>query len=160
MRCPDFLERYSDFRDGRLTDRVWLQQMQQHLKACANCQRFHAAIREGVEVLRGLEPVEPTPAFRQALRARLADGPSSADLRGALAPGAVAVATLLAVAATLLIYEGLAKPRRPSLAGSRQSLPVVIVNPSAPFVSFAAAGGGQQGPLARWASSDSEAIAP
>jgi anti-sigma factor RsiW len=160
MRCPDFLERYSDFRDGRLTDRFWLQQMQQHLKACANCQRLHAAIREGVGILRALEPVEPTPAFRRALRARLAAASSPTELRGALAPGAIAVATLLAVAATLLIYEGLARPRRPSLARSRQSLPVVIVNPSVPFVGFAAAGGGQQGPAVRWASSDSEAIAP
>jgi hypothetical protein len=160
MRCSDFLERYSDFRDGRLTDRVGLQQMQQHLKACARCRRFHAAIREGVGILRALEPVEPTATFRQTLQARLAAAGPPARLQRALTPGAVAVATLLAVAAALLLYEGQARPRPPRLARSRQPLPVVIVNPSAPFVSFAAAGGWHQGSLARWAASDSEAIAP
>jgi hypothetical protein len=159
MRCRDFLEHYSDFRDGRITDRDDLQRMQQHLRACHRCRRFHWAIREGVDLLRAQQPLEPTPAFRHALRARLATAAASgAHRQGALLPGAVTVATLLAVAAALLFYEGLMRTRSRGLARSGAAVPVVIVNPGTPFVSFTAAPETSGGTLARWVAEDRETL--
>ena len=136
MDCSEFLSKYSEFRDGLFTDPGVPLALERHRRACRRCARYHAAVSRGVDALRALEEIEPSPAFRRELRARLAAAVLSARPQPALTPAGVAAAVLVAVAGALLLYEGLATRRPGPLAGERQSVPIVIVNPSVPFVSF------------------------
>lgn len=70
MNCCVFREQYSDFADGLLTAaesaEAW-----GHLAACAECRRFDAAFRAGVDTLRALPAVGMSGRFGPRLRARL-----------------------------------------------------------------------------------------
>lgn len=136
MDCSVFLTWYSDYRDGLITDPGVLLQLERHRRACGRCARYHDAVCRGVDALRALEDLEPSPVFRRELRARLAAAVLSAGREPGLTPPGVAAAVLVVVAGALLIYEGLAAKRARSLAGERLSVPIVIVNPGVPFVSF------------------------
>jgi hypothetical protein len=136
MDCSEFLAKYSEFRDGLITDPAALLALDRHRRACRRCARYHSAVARGVDVLRALDELEPSPAFRRELRARLAAAVLSAQPRPALTPAALAAAVLVAVAGALLLYEGLVVRRQGALAADRQSVPIVVANPSVPFVSF------------------------
>jgi anti-sigma factor RsiW len=95
MNCCEFRERYSDFADGLLTP-LSKAEVDAHLALCAPCRRFDAALRAGVNLLRGLPSVGMSRGFGPSLRRRL---------RGELAvrmPGMIrwsgAFGTLLVVA--------------------------------------------------------------
>ncbi|MBI2535796.1 MAG: hypothetical protein HYW06_02235 [Gemmatimonadetes bacterium] len=135
MDCSDFLGRYSDFRDGLITDPRVVLELERHRRVCRRCARYHYAVSRGVDALRGLGEIEPSPAFRRELRARLA-AVLGAGRQPALTPAGLAAAVLVAVAGALLVYEGLAARRPAELARERRSMPIVVVNPSVPFVSF------------------------
>lgn len=136
MHCSDFLNRYSDFRDGLITDLGFLRGMQEHLRTCRRCRRYEHAISRGVGALRTLGEIEPSAAFRRELRARLARAALRPHRESALTPAGLGAAILLGVAGALLVYEGLAARHKTELADTSPSLPIVIVNPGVPFVSF------------------------
>lgn len=136
MRCSDFLAWYSDFRDGLITDPGVLLEMERHRRSCRRCAQYHHAVTRGVDTLRSLEDIEPSRAFRRELRARLAAAVLSTRREPSLTPAGLAAAVLVAVAGALLLYEGLVARRPPALAGGRRSIPIVVVNPGVPFVSF------------------------
>jgi predicted anti-sigma-YlaC factor YlaD len=146
MHCSDFLNRYSDFRDGEITDLGTLREMQEHLRICSRCRRYEHAIRHGIGILRTLGQIEPSAAFQRELRVRLAQAALRVDRRPRLTPAGVAAAVLVAVAGALLLYEGLTAGRRVEEAAVARPIPIVIANPSVPFVSFTASdSGGQAG---------------
>jgi len=136
MRCSDFFSWYSDFRDGLITDPGVLLQLERHRRVCRRCARYHHAVSRGVDALRALADIEPSPAFRRELRARLAAAVLGAHREPALTPAGLAAAVLVAVAGALLLYEGLVAGRSTELTGRRRPMPVVVANPSVPFVSF------------------------
>jgi hypothetical protein len=136
MGCSQFLAWYSDFRDGLITDPGVLLELERHRRACRRCARYHHAVSRGVDALQALDEIEPSPAFRRELRARLAAAVLSAGRQPALTPAGLAAAVLVAVAGALLLYEGLVARRPAPLAGERRSMPTVVANPSVPFVSF------------------------
>src|SRR2546430_16513919 len=91
MTCAEFLERYTDFRDGLITAPRELRRFERHLARCAGCQRYDAAVRRGVLALRAAETIEPSQGFRRRLEARLErerratrDVPASAGVSAAL----------------------------------------------------------------------------
>src|SRR2546428_2016899 len=91
MTCAEFLERYTDFRDGLITAPRELRRFERHLARCAGCQRYDAAVRRGVLALRAAETIEPSQGFRRRLEARLErerratpDVPASAGVAAAL----------------------------------------------------------------------------
>src|SRR2546426_5959828 len=51
MTCPEFLDRYTDFRDGLITAPRELRRFGRHLVQCASCRRYDAAVRRGVLAL-------------------------------------------------------------------------------------------------------------
>lgn len=110
--------------------------MERHRRACRRCARYHYAVSRGVDALRALDDIEPSPAFRRELRARLAAAVLNAGREPGLTPAGAAAAVLLVVAGALLLYEGLWARRSQELARERRSMPIVVVNPSVPFVSF------------------------
>jgi anti-sigma factor RsiW len=139
MRCTDFLHLYSDLRDGIVPDRGVLAELERHLESCPRCARYDHAIAHGVGALRLLSEIEPTAAFQRQLQARLAgtaqELPAAPPMR---TPAAVAAAVLLAVACGLLLYEGTAGRQEGAVADRERAIPVVVVNPGVPFVTFTA----------------------
>jgi len=142
MHCSDFLSRYSDLRDGEITDLSILRDMQGHLRTCSRCQRYEQAIRHGIGVLRTQGQIEPSPRFQRELRVRLAKAALGADRQPSLMPVGLTAAVLVAVAGALLLYEGFVARRRAEMAEVARPRPIVIVNPGVPFVSFASSDSG------------------
>lgn len=70
MECSEFLDRYSDYRDGLLGG-ARRAAFQRHLAECASCARHDAAVRRGVEILRTMKEIRPSSEFGLRLRRRL-----------------------------------------------------------------------------------------
>src|SRR2546428_13212370 len=102
MTCAEFLERYTDFRDGLITAPRELRRFERHLVRCADCRRYDSAVRRGVLALRAAETIEPSQDFRRRLEARLErerratrDVPASAGVAAAVfVAGALALLAL------------------------------------------------------------------
>ena len=132
MRCTEFLQIYSDYRDGRLSDDGVAFAAERHLVECARCARYDQAVRRGVNVLRTAPEIEPSPAFRHTLRRRLL-GVTPPDPFPAT--GRVAASVLVAAAVALLVLEGVSL--MPDAEAPAESNAQVVVNPGPPFVGFA-----------------------
>ena len=135
MRCSEFLERHSDFRDGLITSSRDQRRFARHMAHCATCRRYDATIRQAVQALHAASPITPSPAFRQRLDARIA-----IERRRVPRPPAQAgvSATLLVIAAlTLFVFEVVQRPR---IARAPLLPPVAFPRPvagsSLPLVSF------------------------
>jgi hypothetical protein len=135
MICQEFLDRYTEFRDGLVAAPRELRRFQRHLVQCASCRRYDAALRRGVEALQNIETIEPSSDFRRRLEARLARERAGAAAVPARA-GLVA-AMLVLVALSLLVVEA---GRRPQMAQAPAlppaAFPKPVANPGLPFVSF------------------------
>src|ERR687888_1400843 len=95
MTCAEFLERYTDFRDGLITAPRELRRFTRHVALCSSCRRYDAAVRRGVLGLQAAQTIEPSPAFRRRLDARLARE------RRSQVPARAGIAAALFVAAAL-----------------------------------------------------------
>jgi hypothetical protein len=133
MRCADFLQIYSDYRDGLLADDGLAFAAEHHLRECPRCARHDLAVRRGVNLLRTEPEIEPSPGFRRTLDRRLRAGP----LESWPATGRLAASVLLAAGVALLVFEGV------TLVPPAQEAPSprahVVANPGPPFVGFASA---------------------
>lgn len=137
MDCAQFLNRYTDFRDGLISAPRERRSFERHLACCTRCRAYDAAVRVGVQALQSTETVLPSSDFRWRLERRLeheraATGPVLAGRAG------VAAALLVAVALSLLALEGVV--RRPQMARVRD-LPAVpfpqpVAQAGVPFVTF------------------------
>src|SRR2546430_15073846 len=95
MTCAEFLERYTDFRDGLITAPRELHRFERHLVRCAGCRRYDAAVRRGVLALQAAGTIEPSRDFPRRLDARLErerraarEAPARAGVAVALVPAA------------------------------------------------------------------------
>jgi hypothetical protein len=135
MICREFLDRYTEFRDGLIAAPRELRRFQRHLVQCAGCRRYDAALRRGVAALHDVETIEPSADFRRKLDARLA-AERSRDAAVPASAGLVA-AMLVLVALSLLVVEA---GRRPQLAQALPlppaAFPKPVANAGLPFVSF------------------------
>src|SRR5216110_1446684 len=129
MTCAEFLERYTEFRDGLITAPRELRRFGRHLTHCAGCRRYDGAVRRGVLALQAAGTIEPSRDFRRRLDARLE--------RERRAAGEVPASAGVAAALAMLALEGV---RRPEVARSPVLPPVPFPNPvvqtGVPFVSF------------------------
>jgi predicted anti-sigma-YlaC factor YlaD len=135
MTCAEFIERYTDVRDGLITTPRELRRFERHLTLCPNCRRYDAAVRRGVLALQSVETIEPSRDFRRRLDARLErERRAAADIR---ARAGISVALFVAAALALVAWEGV---RRPDVAHVRPLPPVPfpkpVVQAGVPFVSF------------------------
>lgn len=135
MICSEFLERYTDFRDGLITSPRELRRFERHLVRCATCRRYDAALRRGVLALQAAETIEASPAFRRDLDARIAHERRAA--REVPARAGFAAALFIAAALALVALEAV---RRPEIAQAPPLPPVPfpkpVVQAGVPFVSF------------------------
>src|SRR5213594_751689 len=124
MTCAEFLDRYTDFRDGLITAPRELRRFGRHLVQCASCRRYDTAVRRGVLALQaGAESIEPSPEFRRRLDARLDRERRAA--REVPARAGIAAALFVAAALAMLALEGV---RRPEMASAPVLPPVPIPN--------------------------------
>lgn len=137
MTCQEFLARYTDFRDGLVTTSREARRFSRHLKMCASCRRYDAALHHGVGALQTLPSTEPDAAFRRRLERRLSTERARAGRPFLPTRPALAAAVLVAVALGLLAWEG---ARRNPTASAPSLPPVPFPKPVAqaglPFVSF------------------------
>jgi anti-sigma factor RsiW len=135
MTCVEFLERYTDFRDGLITAPREVRRFERHVAGCAACRRYDATVRRGVLALQSARTIELSRDFRSRLDARLERERSAA--REVPARAGVAAALFLAAALAMLALEGV---RRPEVAQAPVLPPVPFPNPvvqaGVPFVSF------------------------
>ncbi|MEE8193521.1 MAG: zf-HC2 domain-containing protein [Gemmatimonadales bacterium] len=137
MNCHEFLERYSDWRDG-LIGADLRQRMSDHLQSCPRCTQYHARVARGVTVLKSLRELEPTWLSRRRLASRLAGPPLTLYEPVTPAPAGIMVALMLMTAAALFVWEAATGPgSRAAQQPVQRPRPVVVANPAPPFVSFA-----------------------
>ncbi|HXQ28396.1 MAG TPA: hypothetical protein VN848_03935 [Gemmatimonadales bacterium] len=137
MTCDEFLDRYTEFRDGLITTPRELRRFTRHITQCASCRSFDAAVQHGVGTLRAVEAIEPSGDFRRRLDARLA---RERELRvGPVLPArlGVAAALFLAVAVMLLARAGVRRSEAVSMpALAPVPFPKPVAQAGVPFVSF------------------------
>src|SRR5213593_4781223 len=135
MTCAEFLERYTDFRDGLITAPRELRRFERHLAQCAACRRYDTAVRRGVLALQAAATIEPSRDFRRRLDARLDRERRAA--REVPARAGIAAALFVAAALAMLALEGV---RRPEMASAPVLPPVpipnLVVQGGVPVVSF------------------------
>ena len=122
MDCSEFLELYSDYRDGRLNNAGVARSVREHLGECDACMRYDAIICRGVMTLRSTD--EPEPTRRIAFRG-LHVLPDSAEPI-APAPAKFAGAMMIAAALALLLW--------PQAEAAVDSAPIAHAEPAPPPV--------------------------
>src|SRR2546425_13038979 len=127
MTCAEYLDRYTDFRDGLSSAPRELRRFERHLTCCPACRRYDTAVRRGVRALQALETIEPSPDFRRRLEARLAQ--ERRALVEVPASAGIAAALFVAAALALLALEGV---RRPEVARAHALPPVPFPKTAAP----------------------------
>ena len=128
MTCQEFLDRYTEFRDGLVAAPRELRRFQRHLVQCVPCRRYDAALQD-------VATIEPSRDFRRRLDARLAR--ERAGAAAVPASAGLVAAMLVLVALSLLVVEA---GRRPQMAQAPAlppaAFPKPVANPGLPFVSF------------------------
>jgi anti-sigma factor RsiW len=136
MTCAEFLDRYSDFRDGVITAPGEARRFEHHLAHCPSCRTYEATLRRGVRALQAVDVLLPSADFRTRLESRLRSEGLTAGPTPTVGPG-VAAALFIAVAIALLALEGV---KRVDVAQAPMLPPVPFPKPVAqagvPFVSF------------------------
>jgi anti-sigma factor RsiW len=135
MTCAEFLDRYTDFRDGLIPAARESRRFERHLACCAACRRYDATVRRGVHALQQADPIEPSADFRRRLDARLARERQA--LVAVPAGAGIAAALFVTAAIALLALEGMQRPvvaRAPTLPPV--SFPKPVAHAGVPFVSF------------------------
>jgi len=67
MSCSDFLDRFSEFRDGEIPPGE-AAEFREHLESCASCRRYGAVLDRGIELLRDGPSPELPSDFRDRLQ--------------------------------------------------------------------------------------------
>jgi hypothetical protein len=138
MDCPQFLDRYTEFRDGLVTSSRELRSFQRHLVLCARCREYDSAVRRGVLALHASQRIEPSPDFRRRLDERLRSERERLGAEPVSVRVGIAAALLLAVALTLVLRES---AQRPAVVARTPALPPVafpkpVANAGVPYVLF------------------------
>jgi len=138
MDCPEFLDRYTEFRDGLVTSSREVRRFQRHLAVCLRCREYDAAVRRGVLALHATRHIEPSADFRRRLDERLRGERERAGVEPVSLRVGIAAALLVAVALTLVLRES---TQRPTMTAQAPVLPPVtfpkpVANAGVPYVTF------------------------
>lgn len=163
MKCSEFLDNYTDFRDGALAPREG-DALRAHMTGCGPCRRYDRVVTRGVGLLRAIPGTRPDPDFRARLRHSIYALEEERRRRRLLGSAARAVPLLgaLGVAgallATLTLRESVPVVELPPIVAERPSHasgpagPVLLPGASAPVEARAwpavPAGPGTPGTLA------------
>jgi hypothetical protein len=135
MTCPEFLERYSEFRDGLITAPGEARRFKHHLANCSSCRNYEATLRRGLQALQAGDVLVPSAAFRTRLESRL----RTEGLIGEPTPPAragIAAALFIAVSLALLALEGMKRVEARAPMLPPVPFPKPVVQAGVPFVTF------------------------
>ncbi len=140
MDCPEFLDRYSEWRDGLVAAPRERRRFERHVARCASCAAYDTSVRRGVLALQAVGTIEPSRDFRRRLDQRLAQE-RFAVTEPVLRPRAGLVAAMCLIAAVaLLAIEGASGARARAGAHVPELPPVIFPKPVAqagvPLVTF------------------------
>jgi anti-sigma factor RsiW len=138
MRCSDFINLYSDYRDGLVTDSRLCRRLAAHVSRCRHCAQYHEALGRGVELLREDEGIEPSERFRVKLRCQLAVERRRRRRRAVLRARVGATVVVMA-GITIVVYGGVSNsPHQVDVtpAPIERPMPMVTANAGYPFVTF------------------------
>jgi len=139
MRCSDFLQIYSDYRDGLIEDPRLDGDIRQHLAWCNRCMDYDASIARGVMLLKATSDIGPSLSFTRRLESRLSQADSGSE-RGVTARSfhaGIMVALMTAAAIALAVGIGSNPGEARSQAGIEGATAA-----APPFVSTSASGVG------------------
>lgn len=105
MHCSEFLELYSDYRDGTIADRRVSREVRQHLRECERCMRYDAVICRGVMALRATSDLESSTHIPHDSANRWGEPTPFHS-----APARIGAAFLVAAALALLLWPGADTP--------------------------------------------------
>jgi hypothetical protein len=108
MNCSEFLELYSDYRDGCLEDAGVARAVRQHLRECEACMKYDAAVCRGIMALRSTD-LEPT---RRVVVRNVSLLPDTGDTVSPI-PAKFAGALMVAAAIALLVWPRAEEPDSP-----------------------------------------------
>lgn len=137
MECAEFLDRYTDYRDGVVTTPRDRRRFERHLAHCETCRSYDTAVRRGVLALQGVETLTPSERFRARLDARLRrEALTMAGPR--ISPRIGAAAALLAAVGVALVALQLAHRPAPLVAHALPPVPFPkpVAQAGVPFVTF------------------------
>ncbi len=105
MRCSEFLEIYSDYRDGLITDPKVARSVRNHLRHCARCMSYDARVARGVMALRATGEIETNQLSVRRLKRRVRE---SAALPEPVRPmhAGIMVALMVCTAIATVIWAG------------------------------------------------------
>jgi hypothetical protein len=109
MNCSEFLELYSDYRDGCLENANVARAVREHLGECEACMRYDAAVCRGVMALRSTDELEPS---RSVAFRGINVLPDSGDTVSPI-PAKFAGALMVAAAIALLVWSHSEQPEGP-----------------------------------------------
>lgn len=96
MLCNEFIEGYTEFRDGFVTEAVRVA-YERHLASCERCARYDRVVRRGVEACCALPSAEPSPDFLPRLQHRIYHVEDAARLTSRRALGSAALVAVAGV---------------------------------------------------------------
>ncbi len=96
MSCDEFIQGYSEYRDGILPDEVKVR-FDGHLAGCDRCARYHSVVERGVGLWCELPGAEPSPDFLPRLQHRLYHIDDAARLTSRRALGSAALVAVASV---------------------------------------------------------------
>jgi len=144
MTCSEFLETYSDFRDGLIDDPGLARRLADHLAVCPRCMQYDARVARAATLLRSFSDIEPSPRFRRELARRLNRSHLTLEEPVRPAPAGIMVGLMVATAIALVVWTTGDHPveSAPAVETAAASAspspppPAVVALPSPPFVSF------------------------
>lgn len=104
MQCSEFLQIYSDYRDGLIGDPELARRVGHHLRTCPRCMNYDALVSRGVMALRSTSDIEPRARLRRRSLERAACRtlrPEATDVRPTHA-GVMVAFMVLTAAATVI----------------------------------------------------------
>jgi predicted anti-sigma-YlaC factor YlaD len=142
VTCNEFLERYSDYRDGIIQGQDRLR-LEGHLAVCRQCQGYDARIARGIIVLQNSGEIEPSNTLKAQLRERIAAGRRPELPLMPTYAGVLAALVLIASVAVVLwdapepqiqtIVIDSAPPTTPVLPVSTTARPAALAPPEETF---------------------------
>jgi hypothetical protein len=105
MRCSNFLQLYSDYRDGLIEDPRLEGDVRQHLTECSRCMDYDASIARGVMLLKATSDIGPSLRFTRRLKSRLSqdDGESEVGENARSVHAGIMVVLMMAAAIALAV---------------------------------------------------------
>lgn len=97
MDCSEFLELYTDYRDGCLEDAGAARAVREHLSECEACRRYDAVVCRGVMALRSMDELHPSKSIAFAGLTMLPDSAQPVSHAPAKVVGGLMVAAALAL---------------------------------------------------------------